>query len=208
VLPGQEDDDHRASRERGQCRELGGEAGAQGVQFAGAVAFEAEHVLARLEDALDALADRREVRPSAGLVLAARADDQRVELGGLVFELAARVALVSRDGEPACARHAGQHVQADLALAGLGTGQRQRAWCAVGREQSVQAKAPEEPAVAGAVAVVGGVCQRASTHRLDRAPALDRGAVDDRQIVIETGAVTRELHDQRLDRVRQTLAGA
>src|SRR5918999_837669 len=43
----------------------------QPVQGAGAVAFEAEQVFERPEDALDALADRRQVRPGAGFVLAA-----------------------------------------------------------------------------------------------------------------------------------------
>src|SRR5215210_6187494 len=55
----------------GQGQELGGQAGAQGVQFAGAVVFEAEHLLGGLEDALDALADRGQVRSPAGFVFAA-----------------------------------------------------------------------------------------------------------------------------------------
>src|SRR5665648_438333 len=78
----------------GQREELGRDAGAQGVQFARAVVFEAEHGFRGLKDRLDALADRREMGSSARFVFAARADDQDVELGGLAFEVAAGVALV------------------------------------------------------------------------------------------------------------------
>src|SRR5215203_1599485 len=52
----------------GQGQELGGQACAQGVQFPGAVVFEAEHLLGGLKDALDALADRGQVRSAAGFV--------------------------------------------------------------------------------------------------------------------------------------------
>src|SRR5919108_633099 len=50
----------------------------QAMQGAGAVAFETEQVVAGPEDAFDPLADRGQMRPGAGLVLSARADDQRV----------------------------------------------------------------------------------------------------------------------------------
>jgi hypothetical protein len=43
-------------------------------------------------------------------------------------------------------------------------------------------------------------------RRLERAAALDQGAADDQQIVLEARAVARELEDQRLDRVAQALA--
>src|SRR5215210_8648818 len=67
-------------------------------QRACAVTFEREQLFAGREDRLDALPDRREVRPVAGLVLAARADDRRVELRDRVGELAAGVALVGEHG--------------------------------------------------------------------------------------------------------------
>ena len=51
------------------------------------VAFEAEDVLAGPEDALDALADRREVGAATGLVLALGPDDRGVHFTDLVGEL-------------------------------------------------------------------------------------------------------------------------
>src|SRR3954447_22678251 len=158
------------ARDRGgQRQELGGQAAAQGVQLAGAVVFEAEHVFRGPEDALDTLAQRREVRSLAGLVFAAGTDDRGVQVGGVRAEVAAGVALVADDGQRAVAGDAGEHVQADLTFAGLWAGEREGAWRAVQREQAVQAKAPEVPAVAGAPAVVGGVGERAAARGLDRA---------------------------------------
>src|SRR5581483_4018913 len=82
----------------GQGEEFGGDSGAQAVHRAGLVAFEAQAVLERPEDALDALVDRCDVRAWSGLVPAARADDQRPEplVDGL-FELSAGIALVGDD---------------------------------------------------------------------------------------------------------------
>src|SRR4051794_24968062 len=73
----------------GQRQELGGQAAAQGVQFAGAVVFEAEHVFGRPEDALDALAQRGEMRSLSALVFAARPNDRGVKPGGVGAEVAA-----------------------------------------------------------------------------------------------------------------------
>src|SRR5215210_5157378 len=67
----------------GQGEEFGGQARAKGVEFSGAVVFEAEHVLGGLKDALDALADRGEVRSAAGFVFAAGANDQGAQAGGV-----------------------------------------------------------------------------------------------------------------------------
>jgi hypothetical protein len=72
---------------------LGGVAGQRAAgapKGAGAVAFEAEDVLGGPEDRLDALADRREVRAAAFLVLAVRAHDLGVKRGEVDFEVAAR----------------------------------------------------------------------------------------------------------------------
>jgi len=75
------------------------------------------------------------------------------------FELlAAEVLVADQDQHPAALAFATRdHLQADLLLVDLRRGQRQRPGGAVQREQRVQSKAPEETAVAGAVAVVGGV---------------------------------------------------
>jgi hypothetical protein len=50
----------------GQRQEFGGQARAEGVELAGAAVFEAEHVLGGLKDALDALANRGEMRTGPG----------------------------------------------------------------------------------------------------------------------------------------------
>jgi len=100
---------------------------------------------------------------------------------------------------------AGEHVQADVAFADLGAGQRQCAWGAIQREEAVQTEAPEVAAVAGTPAVVGGVGQRAAAGRLDRSPAFHRGGVHEKQVILTAGGVLGELGDQLLDDVRQAL---
>src|ERR1700679_441805 len=62
-------------------REAGEQAHTKVLQGAGAVTLEGEDVLAGLEDRLDPLTDRREVRAGPWLVFAAGAHDARVELG-------------------------------------------------------------------------------------------------------------------------------
>jgi hypothetical protein len=57
----------------GEGQESGGDAGSEVGQGARAVAFEGQEVFAGSEDALDALADAREVQVVGGLVLAGRA---------------------------------------------------------------------------------------------------------------------------------------
>jgi hypothetical protein len=62
------------------------------------VAFEAEAVLERPEDRLDALADPRQHRPAPGLIVAGGPQDRGAEaLARRVFEVAAGVALVADD---------------------------------------------------------------------------------------------------------------
>src|SRR5664279_6622907 len=70
----------------GERREPGAQADAEVVQGSSAVSFEGEDVLAGLEDRLDPLADRCEMRALAGLVFASGAQDRRVELGELGLE--------------------------------------------------------------------------------------------------------------------------
>src|SRR5919106_5072940 len=78
--------------ERGEAR---GEADAEVVQGAGAVTFEGEDVLGGPEDRFDSLADRRQVRTAAGLVLAPRSQDLGVERGEVGLELCAAEVLVA-----------------------------------------------------------------------------------------------------------------
>ena len=82
-------------------------------QRAGAVALEREQVFASPEDRLDPLADRRQVRPSAGLVLAARAHDGRLQLGDGCGELASGIALVADERLAAVALAASEQPQRD-----------------------------------------------------------------------------------------------
>jgi hypothetical protein len=87
----------------GSCE--GGEAPdescSEGVQGAGAVAFDGQNVFGGPEDALDALADRGEVWSSSGFVFAARANDCRVQRVDLGLEVFAGVALVADDDDMA-----------------------------------------------------------------------------------------------------------
>src|SRR5919106_4570949 len=193
---------------RGERGEAGAQADAKVGQGAGAVALEREDVLAGLKDRLDSLADRRQVRPAALLVLAAGAHDRRLELGELGLEvLAAEVLIADQDQRlTGLALAAGDQLPADELLVDLRRGQSERSWGAVGGEPGVQAKPEEVAAVAGAVAVVGGVGERvgeaglpAALDRFARAGALHRGGVNQQQIVEESGALAREVRDQRLD---------
>src|SRR5215475_4938833 len=118
----------------GEGEEAGADAGGEAVQGAGAVAFEGEQVFAGLEDRLDALSDRCEVEPLAGLVFAPWPDDCRVELGGGAFELAAGVAFVAEQVEVSGALAALEQGEADVAFGGLGRGELQGARAAVERE--------------------------------------------------------------------------
>src|SRR3954452_251985 len=189
----------------GQGEQALDDARPEAVQGAGAVAFERQEVFDGPEDALDPLADRGKVRSAAGLVLAARTDDQRLAVEHRGSEVATGVALVTDHDHRAGALAAVDELQADVALVALWRGEGDRAWGAVEREQAVQPKAPEESAVAAAVAVVGGIGELAAAHRLDTARALNGRGVDNQQVVVKARTERGELADQRLDDVRQAL---
>src|ERR1035438_3989024 len=142
----------------GECGEACDESDAEIFEGAGAVAFEREDVFAGLEDRLDALADRCEVGAAAGLVFAAGADDRRVEVGELGFEVLATEVLVADQDQhlAGLSLAARDHLQADELLVDFRGGQRERARGSVEGEQGVQPEAPEEAAVACAVAGVRG----------------------------------------------------
>src|SRR6185437_1428058 len=197
----------------GERCEACGEADAEVLKGAGAVSLEREDVLAGPEDTLDALTYWREVRLAPRLVFAARTHDPRVEVGEFGLEvLATEVLIADQDQHLAGLTLASlDELQAYELLVDLWRGQRERPWGAIQSAKSVKAKAPEVAAVAGAIPVVGGVGERVTEARmpapldgLAAAGALHRCGVDQQQIVIETGAVLRELADQRLDRPRQT----
>src|SRR5438445_805412 len=120
-----------------ECGEACEQSYAEVGEGAGAVALEGEDVLAGLEDRLDPLADRREVRAAAALVLAPGADDARVEARELRFEVfAAEVLIADQDQHlPGLALAARDQLQAHELLVDLRRGQRQRPGGPVQREQ-------------------------------------------------------------------------
>src|SRR5579884_1939287 len=188
----------------GEAEEALEDALAQAGEGAGAVAFQGEQVFAGPEDRFDSLPDRCEVRASTGFVFAAGADDRGVELVDSLSELAAGVALVAEERFAAVALTELEQFETDLALIALGRGELERARRAVGCEQCVQPETPEEAGMRGAVSVVGGLGERGTLHRLTASAALDRGRVDQEQIVPVAGALAGEHAEQPLDRVRQT----
>src|SRR5215210_9178104 len=131
----------------GERGEAAGQPDAQVFKRAGAVALEREDVLAGLKDRLDALAQRREVRAAAGLVLAAGALDGRVQRGQLGLEVLAAEVLVADQQQhlAGLALAACDQLQTDELLVDLRRGQGERSGGAVGREKGVQ---PEDPEVA------------------------------------------------------------
>src|SRR5665647_1746750 len=99
-----------AGRQAEEARE---DALAQARHGARPVALQREQVLGRPEDRLDALADGRQVRAAAGLVLARRAHHGGAELGDGGRELTAGVALVADEQLTAGAAATGQQLEAD-----------------------------------------------------------------------------------------------
>src|SRR4051794_19418114 len=184
----------------GQAAEALQDSFAESGEGAGAVAFEGEEVFAGPEDRLDPLADRREMRAAAAFVFASWAHDRGVALGDGGGKGAAGVALVAQQRLAAAALAALKQDERDVALVDLGRGEFQRARGAVGREDRVQPKAPEIARMRAAPAVVGGIAQRRALDRFAAAGALDRGAVDEQQIVLEARAVAGEDAHQPLQR--------
>src|SRR5207302_7366759 len=121
-----------------ECGEACEQSYAQVGEGAGAVALEREQVLAGLEDRLDPLADRREVRAAPALVFAPRAHDLSVEAGELCLEVfAAEVLIADQDQHlSGLALAARDQLQAHELLVDLRGGQRQAPGGAVQGEQS------------------------------------------------------------------------
>lgn len=88
-----------------------------------AVALEGEDVSAGPEDALDALADRREVGSTSGLVFASGSGDRGVQVADADSELPAGVALIADQRHFALAGAALEEFERDVALVLLGGGQ-------------------------------------------------------------------------------------
>src|SRR2546430_5160092 len=119
-----------------------------------AMPFEPELALEGPEDRLHALPDPAQLPESAELVPSIWPEKDGRQLADEVLELPAGVPLVGHDERARRHRRALQHGLGDLALADLGVGQAPDDGDAVGRADEVQAQAPEEAAVGGAVAVL------------------------------------------------------
>lgn len=145
-------------------------AGTQIVQGASAVALEGEDVLAGPEDRLDPLADRGEVNGALGLVFTRRSDDRGLQVSGGIGEFATGIALVADDGLTTDPARPFEQLDADLTLVALGRCEREGTGRAVGREEPMQAKAPKETRVRGAVAVVGSVAERRAPSAVSSRP--------------------------------------
>src|SRR5579864_381287 len=174
-----------ASRE---CQEALKDALFDSVKGAGAVAFECEQVFAGPEDRLDALPDWGEVGSLSGLVFAAWPHDRRVELADGRGELAAGVAFVSEQCFAAVALATGKQFESDFALVAFGRGERERPRGAVWGEDRVEPEAPEVAGVRGAIPVVGSISEGGALDGLPAPGALNRGRVDQQQIVLVPGA--------------------
>jgi hypothetical protein len=92
----------------------------------GSVALEGEQVLAGPKVRLDALPDRGQVGPCAGLVLAAGTHDGGVEPADRTSDITAGVALVTQQGLASCAHTPGEQLEAHLTLVTFGRGERER----------------------------------------------------------------------------------
>src|ERR1700722_2381189 len=190
----------------GEGEEALEDAFSEALEGAGAVAFEGEEVFAGPEDRFDPLADRGEVWAFSRFVFAARPDDGGVEGADAAGEVAAGVALVAEDRLAAVALAAFEQSQPDLALVVFGGDEHQRPGGAVRGEERVEPETPEIPRVGGAVAVVGGVRELGASHGLTAAGALDRGRVDQEQIVVVAGAPAREHVHEPLQRLAERTA--
>src|SRR6478736_3630064 len=187
----------------GQRQKALGNASAQVVKGASAVALQGEDVLAGPKDRLDPLSYRGEMDAVVGLVLSRRPEDRGVEVADRLGKLAARVALVADDDLPAGSVGTFKQLDPDLALIALGRGEREGPGGAVGREETVQAKAPEESGMRGTPAIIGRIGKGRAACRLDRAGALDGSGVDEQHLVVGARGLGSKDADEPLDRLGQ-----
>jgi hypothetical protein len=178
----------------GEAEQPAADAGAQVVQGACAVLFEAEQVFQCPEDAFDALPDRRQAQGARafGFVRSAGADDRDPERLGVVGELAAGVPLVGHDRVTATGEARQQVFAGDLAFFAVGADEHRRAWRAVRAAGQVQSEAPKPARVAAAVAVPGSVRELAAPGGVDAAAGLDRCRVDKHDRVVRAGRASGE----------------
>ena len=168
-----------------------------------AVAFQVELGLERVVDRLDDLPERLEVAVSGPWFLALAGRAQQLEVGvgegGLerlpVVVLVRHQLLLRPRGNQIWVglEHGEQHV----AFVGLGAGQRERHGQPRQRAHQVQAQAPEEARVRGAIAVLGPPGEVGTLRRFPRPPALDRGRVDHPHIIAGSAGTRDQVRDHR-----------
>src|SRR3990170_1478696 len=161
-----------------------GDAGDEALQGAGAVSLERELVLAGVEDRLDPLPNPSERAEAGFLVTAVGTQHARSVRVDDLLELLAGEALVDDERLTGLERPLEEPERA-LALGRVGGGQLKGDRRPVGGTQQVEAKAPEEARMRGAVAVAGMACQLRALDRLARLRAGNRGRVEQPQAVAE-----------------------
>jgi hypothetical protein len=158
-------------------------------QGASSVTLQGEDILAGSEDGFDALPKRGKMRSLSRLVFAPGSDHGGVKIVDRRGELPARIALVAQQDLSSFALTAFKESQPDLPFIFLRRGDLKGPGGAVGGEDGVQADSPEVAGVRGAVAVVADVGKSGAERRLPASSALDRGRVDEQEVVGETGAL-------------------
>ncbi len=109
----------------------------------------------------------------------------------------------SRNAASECLR---QDPQRDLSLGLIGGHQRGRARSAVCGTGEMQTHAPKPARVATRVAVAADIGQLRAAGGLERATALDRGGVEQQEIVARAGTLRGEHPDQPLEHLGETRA--
>src|SRR5712691_4168987 len=168
------------------------------------VVLERELLFERVDDRLDPLADEAERRRGPlGLVGAAGADNQRAQLAGGVFEVAAGEAFVAED-ELAVQRLAGEQREPGLAFWRVGGDEVEVDDCAVGAAEQDEPHPPKEARVRGAVTEAAPGRELAAVRRQSALPARQRGGVEQQQCVVEAGQLAGDRPPER-DQFRRQL---
>ena len=107
---------------RRQTQKALGDALAQALEGASAVALEGEDVLTRPKDRLDPLADRCQVRPMSGLIAPCGSYDLRTQGIDRRRKRTPGIALVGNERLASMACASGTQLEANLTLVALGTG--------------------------------------------------------------------------------------
>jgi hypothetical protein len=165
-------------------------------QSACSVTFQGEDVLAGVENGLDSLAERSQMRTFSGLVFSLGPHHGSLKVVGGRSELLARVPLVGKEDLPSLASAPAEEVEPHLPLIPFGRAEQIGAGSAVDGKDTVQTHPPEVAGVRGAVAVIANVSKSGAECRLPASPTFDRGGVNKQKVVVETGALLTKEDEQ------------